>query len=288
MAIFFVLFALILFTAGCKSDTVKSKNIEKTTEKSLNIEKDSLINHLIASVRFINEIDDSLTSISLRIETPRTGERNIKNYQQELRGKLSEISQRLRIYKEEITRLSTSNYLYASQIDELKSSLSLREERITRYEKMIDDLRDELKQKKLELSKTLITLKNEVNAKQILKLKLEEEINTLKEEYELLQFTAYYVYGTEEQLESKGLVKYSGGIFLFGLGRTPVPSFFDTTSDFKKIDIRNTSEIVLDSEIKKIITPQNQDYCQVNGNRLKIIQPVKFWRGSRYLFIVTK
>ncbi|MGE5681148.1 MAG: hypothetical protein ACM34K_09760, partial [Bacillota bacterium] len=253
------------------------------------IEKDSLVHNIIDAIRMINEIDDTLTNISQEIRTPKVRESsNIPSMQDNIKYKLHAVTNKLRQYKSDIKSLAIVNRNYASFISTLQKTIQIREKQIEELQLQVHDLKRRLSQKEEELSRTLRILQKEIEEKQNIRFNLTKEISTLNSENDELRYTAYYVYGTEDELEKKGFVKYKGGIFLFGLGKTPVPSSIENIEGFIKIDTRYTNELSFPSEIKNIVSTQDQKYCEISGNRLKIKESRKFWQSSRYLMIVTK
>lgn len=282
-----VLVSGFIFIA-CRDENKLRLNQENKPAYS-NIEKDTLVHNFISAINLINDIDDTLSVISNEIRTPKVRESaKIPSMQDNIRHKLQLVTERLRQYKGEIKNLVSENKNYSSFISTIQKTISIREKQIGELQVMVSDLKRKLSQKEIELSRTLKTLQGQIDEKQKIKYNLTNQINTLSDENDHLKYTAYYVYGTEEELEEKGLLRYSGGIFLFGLGKTPVPSSFEDNALFKKLDKRNTLELTFPSEIKNIISPQNQKYCRIEGNRLIITENHKFWESSPYLLVITK
>lgn len=285
-ALIVILAAAILY--GCRNDDKLRFSQEKKPAYS-SIEKDSLVHNIIDAIRMINEIDDTLTNISQEIRTPKVRESsNIPSMQDNIKYKLHAVTNKLRQYKSDIKSLAIVNRNYASFISTLQKTIQIREKQIEELQLQVHDLKRRLSQKEEELSRTLRILQKEIEEKQNIRFNLTKEISTLNSENDELRYTAYYVYGTEDELEKKGFVKYKGGIFLFGLGKTPVPSSIENIEGFIKIDTRYTNELSFPSEIKNIVSTQDQKYCEISGNRLKIKESRKFWQSSRYLMIVTK
>jgi flagellar biosynthesis chaperone FliJ len=283
-----IIIPAVIIISGCKYNDKLTFKEEKKPAFS-NVEKDSLVHNIIGAIKLINDIDDTLSVISQEIRAPKITESgNIPKFQDNIRYKLQVVTDRLRQYKSDIKSLAFVNKNYSSFISTLQKTILIREKQISDLQIQVQDLRRRLSEKERELSRTLRILQDEVAEKQKIRFNLTKEISTLSDEYDQIKYTAYYVYGTEDELEKKGLVKFKGGIFLFGLGKTPVPSSFESNSDFIKVDTRYTLELSFPSEIKSIISPQDLNYCKINGNRLKITESGKFWEGSRYLFIVTK
>lgn len=288
MKVIFAVFISVILLSGCQKDNKLTFEQERKPPYN-NVEKDSLVHNIVGAIKLINDIDDSLSIISQEIRAPKVKESgNIPSLQDNIRYKLRVVTEKLRQYKSDIKGLALVNRNYASFISALQKTITIREKQIEELQEQTHALKRKLNEKEQELGRTLNILQNEIAEKQRIRFNMTKEISTLNDENDQLKYTAYYIYGTEDELEKKGLVKYAGGSFLFGLGKTPVPSSFESNSGFIKVDTRYTLELSFPSEIKSIISPQNLKYCQVNGNRIKITESNKFWEGSRYLFIVTK
>jgi len=103
---------------------------------------------------------------------------------------------------------------------------------------------------------------------------------------------AFFVIGTDDELEEKSIITEKGGIL--GLGSTTVVSSELNDDDFNKTDISQTAVInieqnVDDIEIISSHDPQSYQLSSVDENisKLEITNPQQFWK-MRYLVIITK
>ena len=116
-----------------------------------------------------------------------------------------------------------------------------------------------------------------------LKGQLKDRENKLDQVKEKLN-SAWYIIGTEDELKEKGLVLRNG--------------FFDDNnmsedfdkSHFKKVNINDLKEIILNGKKANIITTHPSESYELMGikkkvNRLIIKNPEDFWSASKYLII---
>jgi regulator of replication initiation timing len=111
--------------------------------------------------------------------------------------------------------------------------------------------------------------------------------------------TVYYVVGTKDELEKKGVIQEEGGArFLFVLwksGKTLVPSRNLDPSVFTSVDRRHLQalpltadkeyHIVSRQDVSALETPPDHDGKLVGG-AVKIADSARFWANSKYLIII--
>ena len=112
--------------------------------------------------------------------------------------------------------------------------------------------------------------------------------------------TVYYVVGTKDELERKGLIQEEGGArFLFVLwksGKTLVPARNLDPSEFTQADRRHLTELPLPQSDKEYRIVSRQDTSaletppdhdgKLSGHAVKISDTARFWANSKYLIIV--
>lgn len=99
--------------------------------------------------------------------------------------------------------------------------------------------------------------------------------------------TAYYVVGTKDELEKKGIITSQGG-FLWGLlGSTTVLTDSVNTTAFEPIDGTTNQSIHVKGRIDEILPNRSEGTFATDdtGTALTILQPDKFWQ-QRLLVIV--
>jgi hypothetical protein len=101
--------------------------------------------------------------------------------------------------------------------------------------------------------------------------------------------TAYYVVGTRDELEEKGIITEQGG-WLFGWGSSTVLASGVDRSLFTPIDKTRGGTIDLSGEIEEIVPRRDEQFYAMNrteqgASSLTINAPEKFWQDN-YLVIV--
>lgn len=159
-------------------------------------------------------------------------------------------------------------------------------------------LRDSLARQGEEVARLVTQI--EMQAKTI--AELEARLATLEQtlnEARGAQARAYYVIGTEKELESQGIIVKEGGTNLLvrRVGRTVVPARTLDPAKFRAIDTREVTEIpVPDSGRRyRIVSRHNLDDAKVDERdgttfrgALHIADADRFWAPSRYLIIVQR
>lgn len=113
--------------------------------------------------------------------------------------------------------------------------------------------------------------------------------------------TAYYVIGTKDELEKRGIISEEGGSrFLFVLwksGKTIVPARELDPTQFTQVDLRDATTIPLPdslhsyrivsrNDLSALATPTQPNGEIENANALSISAPQRFWATSKFLIIV--
>jgi predicted nucleic acid-binding Zn-ribbon protein len=115
-----------------------------------------------------------------------------------------------------------------------------------------------------------------------------ERDNQLNEQKRKMN-TVFYVTGSREELEQKGIITEEGG-FLWGLlGSTTVVASSIDPSAFTALDRSKEQTIRVDGKIADILPHRKTDSFQTvkddKGSDLKILEPDKFWK-DHYLVVV--
>ncbi|MBI5473056.1 MAG: hypothetical protein HY961_12000, partial [Ignavibacteriae bacterium] len=100
--------------------------------------------------------------------------------------------------------------------------------------------------------------------------------------------TAFYVIGTRDELEQKGIITDEGG-FLGFIGSTTIMASGIDQSAFTPIDRTSAQTIEVKGEIDEILPPRKETFYTRTENsdqsQLSITQPERFWQ-DKYLVIV--
>ncbi|HLX11400.1 MAG TPA: hypothetical protein VKS81_01180 [Bacteroidota bacterium] len=282
-----VVAVLIVAATGCdnRSDELQKEN------SALQSKNTSLTTELSERDEYVNNITDSINAAYVSIENLKTNEgllqadtkgmESSKNLSSEevraqmserlgaIRAMLLDDHKRLRNLQ---ARLSTSKKEYAGiklLVDNLNKTLAERDQSIN------------------ELTNRVSGLEQDVSAKTAL---LTQKDSVITDQHTEIT-TAFYVCGTRDELENKGVIRNEGGFpwGLFGT-TTTIMSGFDQ-SNFKPIDNSTTQTIQVNGTIDEIIPKRNVQYYSLatfdgNTTRLFISNPQMFWK-EKYLVIIT-
>ena len=157
-----------------------------------------------------------------------------------------------------------------------------------------DDQNDDMKADLARVSKDFSDLFEEYVYKEVENMEMQEELNRQKAELDQAKekldqakeklLSGYYVIGTKEELTSKGLI-YKRGFF----DNKEVNEDFDK-SQFKKVNIHDFKEILLDARKVEIVTTHPSESYEIKGIKKKVDKLVikdhdLFWSVSKFLII---
>ncbi len=276
--------ALLAVLLACKTDE-KSPNSQTEELTSLQSQlaqmeldgelKDSVINE---SLSFFSEIQDNLISIGIKKENVR-----LKSDNPEL------TSDEKVMVLEEIRNINYLREENAKKVIQMKESIKNSGLKIKELDNIINRLVEDIAAK----DQQILSLKQELERKN-------EDYSLLfdafqQKDYQVEELsdemsTAYFVYGTEKELEKNRVIDRSKGFI--GLGKK-INLKQDFNEDyFTKVDIRTKKEILISgSKIQIISTHATASYTlQPSGSNLKliIIDSRSFWKVTKYLIVVVK
>jgi hypothetical protein len=188
-------------------------------------------------------------------------------------------------------------------VKELEPRLKESEQRIKDLTSLSDSLRNELASTMQNLQGVIENQKETIDALTLQVETLTAENSALRDTLEnmsTISNTVYYVVGTKDELEQKGIIQEEGGArFLFVLwksGKTLVPARNLDPGVFTVADRRHFTELPLPASDKEYRIVSRQDTSaletppdhdgKISGHAVKISDPAKFWANSKYLIIV--
>ncbi len=281
----FILMAAV--AAGC-SDRVKELEQQKAAAENVNRQ---LSQDIAARDEYVDKVADAINDVYSSIEEVKAKEKSLlretnaletgkQPTREEVRAKLID---KINLIK---TTLSTDQ----NRLADLQHRLSTSKKRYSGLEKMVESLKkniDERDQAIADLRTRVDGLQQEITEK--------TQVITQKDSVIGVQYrqitTAYYITGTRDELEKKGIITKEGG-FLWGLlgSTTTLTNGFDDKY-FKPInkDIDNTIEV--NGKIDEIIPRRGEgDYQKTavgeDRSMLTIANPGDFWK-DKYLVIIT-
>jgi hypothetical protein len=279
--------SILILTAvlmACKSETPpQGAQTEEIATLQSQIEqmklddelKDSMINE---SLSFFNEIQDNLISIGIKKESVRLTSANPELGGDEKAMVLQDIKH-INFLREENAKkvVQMQETLKASgfKIVELENMIKRLVEDIAAKDEQIASLQQELEQKDKDYS--LLFDAYQQKAYQV--ENLSDEMNT-----------AFYVYGSDKELEKNGVVELKNGFI--GIGKKLNLKVDFNEDYFTKIDVRSKKEFIISGNKIQIVSthPTTSYKLQESGNttKLTITDIRSFWKVTKYLIVVVK
>tara|TARA_R110002049_G_scaffold254642_2_gene430121 strand:+ start:1930 stop:2784 length:855 start_codon:yes stop_codon:yes gene_type:complete len=277
-----IVLMLAAFTFACNQEEVDQLTQLKTELEGEAITKDSTINDLMAT---FNVIQDNLDEIKRRenlvtINTDGDSEMSL--------GKTEKINRDLQMInklmidnKNLIESLSKKSKNSGVKIGELERMIANLSKRVQSKDGEIAALKEELVSmnfKVTELNKSLDEMSVENMRKQ---KELEESIEEIN--------TAFFAYGTYNELNEKNVLTKEGGFLGLGKQKTLKNDFNEEY--FSKIDLTQTTSFLIYSKKASLVTTHPEDSYRFVGSEdqvdsLVITNPAEFWKASKYLVVL--
>lgn len=304
-----VLIPCLLVLTAC--DT-KSKDQLRTLAHADSLRTDSLVsikndllNEVMTSTKFVNDINTELAKLKARQHADQLNARMLTE---------SDVSS----LKEERAAVLTRIHALVARLDSSEARVATLRTRANRlakhdstllaqvadYEKTIADLRQTVEQQKNEYEATIqrqtvqiASLTSKVDTMTQENVRLAGEKTALTDTVSELtteKNTAYYVIGTKDELVKSGILVEEGHKKFLVLGsRRVAPARDLDPSKFTKIDRLQNRVINFPEGEYTIITRQNPSFAspitskdgKISGG-LRIDQPEQFWQNSKFLIVV--
>ncbi len=277
----FVILSVSLVFTGCHQKELEQLKQENTKLQQVNEKKDSTINDLISS---FNQIQDNLSVIKEKESV----------ISKKAQGDVEQGNTRELISQD----IQTINDLMAQnrqKIKELNSKLRHSNVKIAEFQKLMDNVNQQVKDKDAEigsLKEKLVNLNfavDKLNATLDTLTMANQEKKTIITEQDTKLNTAWYAYGTDKELKAEGIITKEGGFIGLGKVEKLVQDF--NKEYFTKIDIRDVTSIPLYVKKAKIITTHpagSYEFKEKDDSieSLEIKDPTAFWKVSKFLVIV--
>lgn len=285
--LFLILFFLIVLVSCDNQRENQPEEVGQEVVSGNNTEakfvrtQDSILKSYASAVRLINQIDDELTklgNVSQTIETQNL-EKDILQKIEYLAFQLNNKNDEIKSLEKQLKKLSKDNNQLEERLKSVEAILVEKDKIIKNQDERISDLENKLK---IVITERDIAIEGKGQAE-----KLASDTRTQKN-------TAYYVIGTEEDLEKRNVISMEGEGFL-GIGGKYVPSPESNIGLFKKIDIMADTLIAFPSsfEIDQIVSNHNKKYLEfiaspAGDSFMKINNPEEFWMKDKTLIIIVK
>ena len=275
--------ALIVAAAGCKQGPTPEVQARLDSLSQTSAQRDRLMQEVAENTRLVSEISRELSKVNIPA-------RQLKvSAESPLRASRDTLIQKI--------------HYMSTRVKELEPRLKASEQRIKDLTTISDSLRNELASTMQNLQGVIDNQKETIDALTLQVETLTAENVALKDTLEnmtTINNTVYYVVGTKDELEQKGIIQEEGGArFLFVLwksGKTLVPARNLDPSVFTVADRRHFVDLPLPAADKEYRIVSRQDTSaldtppdhdgKLTGHAVKIADPGKFWSNSKYLIIV--
>lgn len=278
--------AIFFLASGCKEKEKKQIELLTKENDALRTEakaKDSTINGFF---QILNEIESNLALIKEKenviSKTTTTGTELKKDAREQINDDIKVINDLMLKNKRSIRMLNQSLKESNIKIAELEKMLIKTSQLVMSRDSEIVVLKDKLTQLNFSiqaLNSTVDTLKQE-------KAQLAKTVTRQTETIN----TAYYAFGTKEELEKNSVIDKTGGFL--GMGKTVKLRSDFNQEYFTRIDITQTLSVPLFAKKIKMITTHPSDSYSIVKNqegvieKIDIVDPEKFWSASKYLVVL--
>lgn len=250
---------------------------------------DSLLTVALQQTNEIAELSNTMNSISAKLDEINgeialgNDDNNLIKQRMRLLGQLQKVQDNINQKQQELSELQKKYSSVLGKNKELNKTIERLQNDITNYAAKISSYENVVQQQ----SQKIETLSSDLTATQ---QNLEEKVKENEQQQEVIETQdqmlneGYYIIASKSKLKELGLVE--GGVF--SKARLARGTF--NISSFTKIDIREVTEIDLNSKDAKILSSvPESSYELVKGfdNMLKLVikDPGAFWSQSKFLVI---
>jgi peptidoglycan hydrolase CwlO-like protein len=270
--------------------------MESTGVDSLAAVREELLNQVVASTGFMNDIHKQLEKarvLTIASTTPSETPSDIKQLNDQRQEVLAGISRLVGRLDSVQGRLTTTRSQFA-QLTRKESALIAQ---VAEYQKNVTELQAAAETQRAELQAIvdrqvteIATLASRVDTLDRVRVALTDTVGRLTSE----KNAAYYVVGTREELIKKGILVAEGQKRFLILGsRNIAPARTLDPASFTKIDRLSDRTIDLPAGEYQILSRQNPEFATAASKKpgritgpLTIEQPEHFWESSPFLIIV--
>lgn len=282
----FVLAGLFMVSCNQKQVEQQEQEISHLSEENerLRVQAEEQTSSLNEFFESMAQIRENLNEIKVKQNLISEGTRDKDNIGEDMRA---QIEQDLKA----ISNLMDDN---RKKLASLNRQVKDSNVKIAEFENIVAGLSDEIEQRNIEISAMRdnihqMIISNEALAATIEQLEEDrtEKQQVIEEKTELLN-TAYYVFGTRQELRDQEIIDRKGG--LLGLGRTTVVKSNLSKDHFNKLDISQIEQVYIPGKNPSLLSLHPADSYVVETNEegtsmIFIEKPVEFWSNTRYLIV---
>jgi len=285
-AIYLVVLVGAFLAFGCNQK--EKKEIERLDKENAALrvqsqEKDSSINDILQS---FNQIESNLAVIKEKESVISVKSSSNTELSPDVKARINNdimvINDLMGKNKKEISRLRRLLKDSNLKIDEFEKMVAQLNVQIAQRDSQVVALKEDLSKMNFSmvaLNSSMDSLKKDRTQ---LRSTIEEKTNSLN--------TAYYLVGTKKELIQDNVVMKTGGVA--GINTSVKMKQDFNESKFQRVDIRQISEIALNSKKIQFVTTHPAGTYQLEKNtngiveKIKIVNPDKFWSASKYLVVM--
>lgn len=278
---------VLLALAGCADKEKIAQLQEQNTQLATDYEQ--LRQESNARDEFIREYTNTINQVYENLEKIRQREGYIVSFSQDLETKGD-----VAIKEKILSNISSIDaYLQKSKknLRDLQGKLKASQLKTAELEKMVENLNQTVQQKERHIAE----LRQQLEQLNIKVAQVEEQLSRkekLLEAQNQRLNTVFYVIGTEDELEEKGIVKKTGGFL--GIGKTMKLADNLQPEYFTRANVASLGSIPIYRPIDKvnILSPhpiESYHLLKRQGDEtiLEILKPEEFWK-MRHLVILCK
>lgn len=282
---FILTIAAIMFLTACNQQKVSSLEQEVHQLKNQN---ELIRGQSAGKDQFIEEYATTLNDVYANLEKIREREGLISEYSKSVEG-----ANRTGLKDKMLSNIeSIDSYINRSKIklNTLRSKYKESELTSKTFEQALENLTKELELKEIYIADLKLEIDQLNSQVSEARFAVKERDLIIEGQQDQLN-QAYFIIGTDEELEQKKIISEKGG--LLGFGKTKVVSSTLDANDFNIADISQTSYIRIDQNADdfEIVSIHATDSYQLISDsistKLAIINPAEFWK-MRYLVIATE
>lgn len=277
----------LLVLAGCADKEKIAQLQEQNTQ--LATDYDQLRQESSAKDEFIRDYTSTINQVYENLEKIREREGYIVSFSQDLETK-GDVAVKEKI----LSNISSIDaYLQKSKknLRDLQGKLKASQLKTAELEKMVESLNQTVQQKEQHIAE----LRQQVEQLNIKVAQVEEQLLQKEEMLEVQGQrlnTVFYVIGTEDELEEKGIVEKTGGFL--GIGKTTRLADNLQAENFTRANAASVGSIPIYRRIDKvnILSPhpaESYHLLERKGDEtlLEIVKPDEFWK-MKHLVILCK
>jgi len=279
-----VLVALVLSGCGNREEELQGQI------GRLEASADSLNKVIYQRDGYFEEVVRAINDVYMSIEDVRKQEASIQQQTGEAEGKFGLSNEQARAeLLQQIATVDSTLVENQKKISGLRARVRSQNKDFKALDETITNLKKMLEEREL----TIATLEGRVTGLEADLVQKRQEIavrDSIIESQVYLMNKVYYIAGTRDELEEKGIIRDEGG-FLWFRSTTVLASGL-SPDYFTPFDIAHESVITIDGTVDEIVPERNLDYYALNlvGEEvtdLSITDPGRFWQ-DRYLVIITE